>query len=121
MIISRVMILRLRSRGHVGGPIHEVGLDGIMVEKEGAPLSRLHAVLNNKFCLTSATEICLAHRVGARNSEPPGGHHHLDQDDLKCHVVGNGNAHMLQEVASSPAWDVPRKKQLDISVITSLG
>ena len=51
MIISRVMILRLRSRGRVGGPIHEVGLDGIMVEKEGAPLTMLHTeqqVLSNK-------------------------------------------------------------------------
>ena len=92
------------------GPIHEIGLDMHIVEKERAPLSRLHVVPSYKFCPTSANEICPARLVGAQNGEAPSGNRHLDQVDIKCRVVTNQNANMLQEVTSSPARDDLRKR-----------
>ena len=101
----------------MGGPIHEVDLIVTMVEKEGAPLTRLHLVLSYKLCPMGATDICPPWLVGAQNSEASSGHRHLGQVDLKCPMVTNENANMVQEVTSSPTRDDLRKRTIEISVI----
>ena len=65
-----------------------------MVEIECASRHGLHLVHICKLSPRRATEICLVFLISDKNFVVLGGHCQLDQFDLKCPMVINGNVGM---------------------------